>query len=122
MVKNKKTVLIVDDETDVVDFLERFMNRFNITVIKATGGEDALDLYQQYLPDWVFLDIQMPDKDGVSVLKELKKKYPKSQVIMITGQDDKKVKERARKYGALDYILKPLDLMELSQKVKKYIL
>jgi len=122
VVKNKKTVLIVDDETDVVDFLERFMNRFNITVIKATGGEDALDLYQQYLPDWVFLDIQMPDKDGVSVLKELKKKYPKSQVIMITGQDDKKVKERARKYGALDYILKPLDLMELSQKVKKYIL
>ena len=118
----KKKVLVVDDEKEIVNFLENFLARFNITTIKATTGDEAIDFCQRCQPDYVFLDIQMPDKDGITVLKELKKLNPAIKVIMITGREEKEFQDKAKKYGAIDYITKPLDLSDLSKKIKEYIL
>lgn len=118
----KKRVLVVDDEQDIIDFLETFLTRFNVSVIKASGGVEAIDSYQKYKPDSVLLDIQLPDKDGITVLRELKKQTPKLKVIMITGKEEKEYQAKAKKYGAIDYITKPLDLIELSEKIKEHIL
>jgi len=118
----KKKVLIVDDEIEIVDFLSRFLQRLGVTAIKANSGEEALRKYNEAHPDSVFLDIQMPDKDGLTILKEIKKIDSAVKVIMITGKDDKELQAKAKKYGALDYITKPLDLSELSAKINDYIL
>lgn len=116
----KRKVLVVDDEKEIVEFLENFLDRFNLSAIKAIDGKQAVDDYQRYRPDMVFLDIQMPVKDGLTVLKELKEWDPAAKIIMITGREDKKSQEQAKEYGAMDYITKPLDLSELSEKIKKY--
>lgn len=118
----KKKVLIVDDEGEIVEFLSRFLQRFNIATIKANNGAQALREYNDKHPDFIFLDIQMPDMDGITILKEIKKIDDRVQVIMITGKDDKELQAKAKKYGAIDYITKPLDLSELSTKIKDYIL
>lgn len=118
----KKKVLIVDDEVEIVDFLARFLQRLGIAAIKANSGEEALRKYNEEQPDFIFLDIQMPDKDGITILKEIKKIDATVKVIMITGKDDKDLQAKAKKYGALDYITKPLDLSELSIKIDNYIL
>ncbi|UCC94630.1 MAG: response regulator [Candidatus Omnitrophota bacterium] len=117
----KKKILVVDDEKEIVDFLERFLSRFNISVIKATGGKEAIESYRQNQPDCIFLDIQMPDKDGITVLQELKELNPAIKVIMITGKEEQEFYKKAKKYGAVDYITKPLDLEELRRKVEQYV-
>ena len=115
-------VLIVDDEAEIVDFLENFLKRFKIESRKAINGKQALDLYEQFKPDWVFLDIKMPDVDGFDVLKKIRKLGNDAKVIMITGRDDKDSQTKAKKLGAVDYVVKPLDLEELHQKIQIYIL
>lgn len=117
-----KRVLLVDDEVEIIDFLENFLKRFKLTSIKATSGEDALALYDKEQVDFVFLDIQLKAMDGISVLKELKRINPEVKVIMITGKSEDDFQEKAKSFGALDYITKPLDLSELKDKVYKYIL
>jgi DNA-binding response OmpR family regulator len=117
----KAKVLVVDDEQEIVDFLERFLKRFNITVFKTTKSEEVVQLYSLHNPNWVFLDIQMPEKDGLTVLKDLRKAYPHAKVIMVTGKEEKEFQERAKRYGAADYITKPLDLSELIKKVQEHI-
>jgi DNA-binding response OmpR family regulator len=115
-------VLIVDDEAEIVDFLENFLKRFKIESYKAYNGKDALAFYEKNKPDCVFLDIKIPDKDGLEVLRELQKTAGKPLVIMITGRDDKESQDKAKKLGAIDYIIKPLDLEQLHQKVNAHIL
>lgn len=117
-----KKVMVVDDEKEIVDFLERFLIRFNLSVIKATGGLEAFDFFKQHRPELVFLDIKMPDKDGLVLLQELIEIDQRLKVIMITGRDEEEIRDKAKSMGALDYITKPLDLTELGGKVKKYIL
>jgi two-component system, OmpR family, alkaline phosphatase synthesis response regulator PhoP len=118
----KKKILVVDDESEIVDFLEGFLKRFNLHVIKAVNGNEAIELYDKERPDWVFLDIMMPDRDGISVLKELKKMDSRVKVIIITGKEEKVFREKTQKAGAIDYITKPLDLGDLSRKIKTYII
>ncbi|MFA5101188.1 MAG: response regulator [Candidatus Omnitrophota bacterium] len=118
----KKKVLIVDDEKEIVEFLKHFLERFNVNAYAVTRGDEAFDEYSRIKPDCVFLDIQLPGKDGLTILKELTKLDPQAQVIMITGKEDKEYQDKAKKYGAQDYITKPLDLSELKEKIEKYII
>ena len=117
-----KKVLVVDDEQDIVDFIERVLIRKGISVVKAANGELAVEICKKEMPDCVFLDIQMSGKDGISTLIELKKLNPTLKVIMITGKDNVDLKEKAARAGAMDYITKPLDLSELHRKIQTYIL
>jgi len=118
----KKSILLVDDEVEIVNFLANFLGRLGINTIKATSGEEALKLYDKDKIDFVFLDIQMQGIDGLTVLRRIKEVNPRARVIMITGKVDIVSQTKAKKGGALDYITKPLDLGELKEKVEKYIL
>ncbi|MDD3295770.1 MAG: response regulator [Candidatus Omnitrophica bacterium] len=115
-------VLVIDDEVEVVDFLFNFLRRFKIQVEKAVSGKGALEAFMKVKPDWVFLDIKMPDIDGFEVLKAIKSMSPEVNVIMITGKEDKESQDKARKLGAFDYIIKPLDLEQLHKKIQVNIL
>lgn len=118
----KKSVLIVDDEVEIVQFLERFLNRLKIQTITALSGEEALAVYDKDKIGLVFLDIQMKGIDGLTVLEKLREKNPKARVIMLTGKAEREYQEKATSLGALDYITKPLDLGELREKITTYTL
>jgi CheY-like chemotaxis protein len=115
-------VLVVDDEAAITDFLCNFLKRFKISSEKAVNGASAIETFKQTKPDWVFLDLKMPDMDGFEVLKEMKKIDPGVKAIMITGSEEKESQSQAKKLGAVDYIIKPLDLEDLHQKIQTYIL
>ena len=121
MAENKH-VLLVDDEEEIVIFMENFLKRFKIASTKATSGEEALELYDPKTMGYVFLDLHLKIMDGFNVLKRLKIKNPNVKVIVIAGSPDKDSMERCMELGAIDYITKPIDLSDFKKKLDKYVL
>jgi len=116
-----KHILLVDDEEEIVIFMENFLKRFKITSTKATSGEAALELYDPKTMDFVFLDLHLKKMDGFDVLKALKVKNPDVKVIIIAGSHDSDSMIRAKELGAVDYITKPIDLSDFKKKIDRYI-
>lgn len=115
-------ILLVDDEEDIVAFMENFLRRFKISSTKALSGEEAVAVYDPAVMKYVFLDLHLKTMDGFEVLKRLKTVNPEVKVIIIAGSPDKDSIERARQLGAIDYITKPIDLSDFKKKIDKYIL
>lgn len=109
--------LIVDDERLARNELKRLLEPFtNIQVIgEAINGEDAITKIQSLQPDLLFLDIQMPGKNGFELLAELDGHVP--EVIFTTAYDEYALK--AFEYNALDYLLKPIEPQRLETAIKK---
>ncbi|MFA5271220.1 MAG: response regulator [Candidatus Omnitrophota bacterium] len=120
--KTRKKVLVVDDEEEIADFLCSFLRRFGVDAAKAKNAQEVFKKHKEDNPDYIFLDIEMPECDGIEILRQLKKNNSEAKVIMITGKTDNDSLKSAKKYGAIDYITKPLDLLELSRKIENYIL
>ena len=113
----KINVLLVDDEKDFVEFLaERLqLKDFNVTI--AFNGDEAIKLVEENEFDVIVLDVQMPGKNGVETLKEVKKIEQLSQVIMLTGHATVKTAIQGMKNGAYDYLMKPTDTDELIEMI-----
>ena len=115
----KFRVLVVDDE---VDFLETFVDRLkmrDLDVIGVESGEKALELLDKQNFDVVILDVKMPGMDGVETLREMKRKMPLMEVIMLTGHASVESGIEGMKLGAYDYIMKPADIDELMEKMRR---
>ena len=115
-------ILVVDDEVEVANFLCVFLERLGLIAEKTICGKEALEIFSRNKPDWVFLDIKMQDMDGLQVLKKMKEIDPNIKAMMITGRNDETTQSEAQALGASDYLIKPIDLDDLLEKVKKYIL
>ena len=113
--------LIVDDEPDVVDSVSELFTLRNYNVITATSGTKALELVKKENPNIIILDIRMPDINGIDVLKEVKKNYPKIRVNMLTGVEDESTKNMAIGLGASGYLTKPYSYSELLDMSRKLI-
>lgn len=120
----KKKILLADDER-LIQMSTKLMieDMFdNIEILLASNGNQALEIYERDKPDLVLLDIMMPEKDGFEVLEEIKNKYKSpSPIIACTARSLPKDKEEMSKKGFDDYITKPIDDYELSEKIKKYL-
>ena len=114
------TVVFVDDEADYVESLIKRMSRRNIHAYGAGSGEAALSLladkHQEI--DVVVLDVRMPGMDGITVLKEVKKRHPLIEVVMLSGHANLAVAKEGMEMGAFDYLMKPVDLDELLYKLQ----
>jgi len=114
-----KRVLVVDDE---LDFLETIVKRLEVRDIKASGvdsGPKALELLDKEDFDVVILDVKMPGMDGVETLVEMKKKKPQLPVVMLTGHATVASGIQGMKQGAFAYVMKPVELDELLDKLQK---
>ncbi|MFA5271303.1 MAG: response regulator [Candidatus Omnitrophota bacterium] len=114
-------VLVVDDEIEAVNFFSIFLKRLGLNVEKATCGQEALELFNRHKPEWVFLDIKMPDINGLELLRQMKAIDTSIKAIMISGKDDDLTQNEARELGASDYLTKPIDLDEMHKIIRKYI-
>ena len=104
-------ILIVDDETEIADLIEMFLNNENYTVYKFYSAKEALACIETTELDLAILDIMLPGKDGFALLKELKAHgIP---VIYLTAKGDLPCKIKGLKSGAEDYFVQPFEMLEL---------
>jgi len=104
-----KSVLVVDDELVVLDFMCRLVRRQGLDVFGAATGLEGIKLFRENEPDCVLLDIALPDMDGLSVLKEIREINPAAVVHMVTGIGGEAIEKQAKKLGTRSYISKPID-------------
>ena len=114
-------LLIVDDEVEICDFLKSFFEERNYEVKTASSGQAALDTVEQFKPQIVLLDIKMPGIDVIQVLGAVKKKFPRTKVIMVTALETRDKIEECLRLGADNYITKPLSLEYLENDVREKI-
>ncbi len=117
---NVPFVMLVDDEVPFVETMTKRLEKRNVTVITAFSGQDALaTLGSHQNLDVVILDVKMPGMDGLETLKEIKKKFPLLEVIMLTGHATVESAIEGMKFGAFDYLMKPCDMELLMGKVNE---
>lgn len=116
MDKTPFTILIVDDEEDIREVLEIALVDMGHQVLLAPDGKKALELFEAHHPAIVITDIKMPVMGGIELLKQVKRRSPDTQVIMITGHGDMDLTIDSLKFGATDFITKPVnvDILEIA--------
>jgi DNA-binding NtrC family response regulator len=116
-----KKILIADDEKNMRWILDKALKDEGFSVVEATDGQEAFELFIDTEPDMIILDYRMPEMDGMEVLKRIKTINQKVPVIMVTAHGSTDAAVEAMKLGAIDYISKPFDMEELKITIKKVL-
>ena len=117
ILKDAKTILIVDDEQTIVDILVYNLRKEGYNTIEASDGMAAVDIALKEKPDLILLDIMLPKLDGLSVCKRIKNSL-NVPILMLTAKDGEIDKILGLELGADDYITKPFSVRELVARVK----
>ena len=114
-----RTILVVDDEQDVVEMMRLLLGRKGYQVISAASGMDGLTQAQSALPDLILLDIMMHQMDGWEVLKLLKldERTQGIPVVILSARVEPRDKIRGLQEGAIDYVTKPFAMRDLIAKI-----
>ena len=126
-------LLLIDDEPDIVRVLSMSLKADGYDVLTAQSGAEGLTMFEKEKPDIIITDIKMPGMDGIEVLEKIKALEPHAEVIIITGHGDIDNAIEALKFGASDYINKPIrdealsvalqratEKLEIKQQLKEY--
>lgn len=112
----KMKIMLVDDEERFLATTSKLLSRKGYNVITAISGEEALEKLQSQDIHVVILDVKMPGMDGNETLRSIKKLFPMTEVIMLTGHGTIESAVEGLKSGATDYLTKPADIEELISK------
>ncbi len=112
-------ILLVDDEVPFVETMAKRLKKRGFDILSAHTGLDALDQLSRHRGiDAVILDVKMPGMDGIQTLEEIKRRFPITEVIMLTGHATVESAIEGMKLGAFDYLMKPCDMEQLVSKVE----
>ena len=111
-------VLLVDDEKDFIEMLSLRLQEAGEKVSAAYSGKECLEGLDAAQIDVVVLDIKMPGMDGIETLREIKKRFPLVEVILLTGHGSTETAVEGMKLGAFDYLMKPADFDDLTAKLQ----
>ena len=118
-IERSMKVLIIDDQTALLESLSMFFLEKGYEVLTAEFGKEGLEKAASEAPDLILLDIRLPDINGIDILKAIKSGNDEIFVIMMTAFHDMETTIEAMKYGAYDYIHKPVNIAELDVSVNK---
>jgi len=113
------SILIVDDMEDMRRSLSKTVQREGYSVFTAANGVDCLEILKGQIIDLVFLDIGLPDSDGIQLIPVIKNINPEIDIVMITGVNEAKSAVVALQEGAIDYIVKPFDIIEFKSSLNR---
>lgn len=105
-------ILIVEDNEQMRRMVKTLVKDLVDRVFECSEGAGALLAYTQHLPDWVLMDIDLPEVDGISVTRQIVAAHPEARIMMVTNYDDANLREAARSAGACEYVVKE-DLIEI---------
>lgn len=117
----KARILIVEDEDNTRQALAKLLAREGFVVDSVGNGREALNFLRRQAVNLIVTDLKMPQMDGITFLRELKKHFPKSNVIMITAYGGVESYLEAMNLGAFEYINKPVQIEELKMVMKKIL-
>jgi DNA-binding NtrC family response regulator len=115
----KVKILLVDDDQNFLSVVTKRLAKRGYTVQTALNGSEVFEKLQTQNIHVVVLDVKMPGMSGIEILKGIKKNFPLVQVIMLTGVPTVGCAADSLKLGALSYLIKPVDIEELLQKIKE---
>lgn len=120
---NKKRILVVDDEMDLVETLRFSLELEGYEVLTSYNGEEALHLARNNQPDLILLDVMLPKMDGYKVCRLLKfdARYKHIPILMLTAKAQEKDRITGQETGADEYITKPFEMEDLMKKIRKYL-
>ena len=120
----KTKVMLVDDNNDYLQLLKNYIQQDEELEVVLTSTEPlkVLDNIEKYEPDILVIDVMMPEKEGIEVLKDLKASniVKKPNVIVMSGQGQDVITQKAMAYGAMHYIVKPFELSTLVERIKDF--
>ncbi len=119
MAKQPKRILVVDDEENARIGLSRLLSNEGFLVDSVSNGYEALNYLRQQEVNLIISDINMPEMNGITFLKELNKSFPQSNVIMITAYGGVESYIEAMNLGVFEYINKPVKIDELKSIIRK---
>ena len=114
-----RSILVIDDDPLIRRTLSSHLTKEGYEVLQAEYGEEGFQKYEESFSDLVILDIRLPDMDGLEVLSKIKEKNKDAYIIIMTAYDDMKTTVEAIKLGAFEYLVKPLDYVELDLTIDK---
>lgn len=108
-------IMIVEDSSLMIAVISNFIKKEgrDIEIIAAHSGDEAMTMYEEQKPDLVFMDIKMPGTDGLTALEKIKAKHPAAKICMCTSLKEPEQEERAKKAGAVGYIMKPFSRQDI---------
>lgn len=115
---NLPVLMLIDDEFGVRESLKMVFGK-QYRLLEADSVESAMPIVQEAQPDVILLDVMMPRTDGIEVLQRIKAVRADCEVIMLTGVNSQQLAEKAKDFGAFDFVGKPFDIVELRQKVAR---
>lgn len=110
-------ILLVDDEQDFREIMTKKLTKRNLQCDSAPDGATALAMIKTKRYDVVLLDVKMPGMDGIETLREIKRLAPLTEVVMLTGHASIESGIDGIKFGAFDYLMKPMDIEPLMEKL-----
>ena len=114
----KKTIMLVDDDPDIVTVLQGNLTLAGFAVVTAGSGEEAVQLLVRESPDLLILDLSLPDYDGLQLCRKIKAADHEFPIIMLTARDSVADKVLGFECGADDYLVKPFAFLELEARIK----
>jgi len=115
-----KTILVVDDEKDLLDLIEYNLKKEGFNVLKAENGEEGIERAKEFHPDLVLMDIMMPKMDGMEAVEKMRKddELKSIPIIFLTARSDEKTEVEGLNKGGDDYITKPISTTKLISRIK----
>ena len=114
-------ILVVDDEPMMRDLLQITLTRKGHEVLSADGGRKAIQRFRQEHPDLTILDLNLPDINGIDVLREIRSVDPHATVIILTGAGREDLEQEARALGVTDFLQKGFSLHELGAALNRVL-
>ncbi|PYI87554.1 MAG: hypothetical protein DME26_05795, partial [Verrucomicrobia bacterium] len=121
MSQTKQKVMIVDDEVEIRQIVKTFLERSDYEILEVPDGAALKAALNGPQPEAVLLDMKLPDAEGLELLPQLKKKWPETEVIVVTGYGSTDLAVEATKQGAYHFLNKPFDLNALQLQVERAI-
>jgi YesN/AraC family two-component response regulator len=117
------SMVIADDSSIMRDLLTMILKSIGINIVgEALDGQEAVNMADQYKPEAMCLDLEMPNMSGMEALEKIKDDHPKIKIIIISGHADRDKVKRAIELGACGFIIKPFEAQQVIQTVRKLLL
>lgn len=112
-------LLLVDDEVEFLEPMKARLERRGLTCTTATSGEAALHLLESERFDCAVVDVKMPGMDGLELLRRMRRTWPETAVVLLTGHASVELGVQGMELGAFEYLLKPIELDDLLDTVRR---